>query len=93
MKELKRPLKEHFETETDVGAALATFDYIEKLDKYCDRIEKERDELKERLRPENDEAGHELIAVKQELQTLKEEIRKYIYVKEDNYPKLKELIK
>ncbi len=46
MKELERPLKEHYETETDIGASLATFNYIEALDKYVDQLESERDEYK-----------------------------------------------
>ena len=50
MKELERPLKEHFEQETDVGTALATFDYIRAIDKYCDQLEKERDILKEAVK-------------------------------------------
>ena len=61
-------------------------------------IEEERDELKDkykRLMVDYNQALRDEIIDKHkiELQTLKEEVRKYIYEKEDNYPKLKELIK
>jgi len=36
---MNRPLKEHFEVETDVATTLRTFDYIEALEKYCDHLE------------------------------------------------------
>jgi hypothetical protein len=36
---MNRPLKEHFEVDTDVATMLRTFDYIEALEKYCDHLE------------------------------------------------------
>lgn len=35
---MNRPLKEHYENETDLGSTLATFDYIRDLEAYCDDI-------------------------------------------------------
>lgn len=34
MKTLNKPLREHFEVETDAGTTLRTFDYIEALEQY-----------------------------------------------------------
>lgn len=59
------------------------------LKKYNSILYKTRKELKDYLLI-SQEVGIDLV---KELQTLKDEVRKYIYEKEDNYPKLKELSK
>ena len=89
---MKRPKeKDYFEFRGDqiiIDYGGAT-NFIDALDEYCD-------ELKEDFRQCS--VGHKILQdllekKRQELQTLKEGVRKYIYEKEDNYPKLKELIK
>lgn len=39
---MNRPLKEHYEVDSDSGIMVRTFDYIAELEKYCNFIEYER---------------------------------------------------
>lgn len=97
MKELKRPLKEHFETETDIGASLATFNYIQELEQYADKLEKEWDEVKEtneqifeniNNKKQFQEIQYEQMNTKigqleKELQTLKDKVKAFIKADDD----------
>jgi len=104
MKELERPNIEYY-YEPD-GYDGDSSDYGEHMEKYCDQLEKERDELKEEVR----DAEHMELKYMQELQTLKDAVREIVpeiegitytmgtnevpdELDEDNIDKLKELIK
>ncbi len=105
MKELKRPeQKDYFEyrgNQVIIDYGHAT-NFIDAQDDYIANLESERDKLKEEVRiwkgaSELDEKTAmrqttEIRKLEQELQTLKIEMRKYIYDKEDNYPKLEVLL-
>lgn len=45
---MERPLKEHFEVDTDAGSTLRTFDYIKALEQYIDQLREENERLKEK---------------------------------------------
>ncbi len=69
----------------------------EQLFEIFTKIEQERNGLKAYISGLESEVGEQIAHrildnPEQELQELKSEVRKYIYEKEDNYPKLKKLI-
>ena len=96
MKELERPLKEHYETETDIGASLATFNYIEALDKYVDQLESERDEykLKEGIaysaKEIAEEAHQKVVKERDELKEDNKETLHWMHMAEQELQTLKE---
>ncbi len=75
-KKIDKPLKEHYEVEQDGHIGLQTFRYIEDLEKWGNQLASERwhcDKLVEAMGGLLKQ-GHEILEVKQELQTLKDAV-------------------
>lgn len=79
-----RPLREHFEVDTDAGTSLRTFDYINELEKHIDQLTMKKEEtFKEwtltpfgvsvyTLTVKSEEGDDSIIISEDELETLRE---------------------
>lgn len=77
---LNKPLKEHFEHETDAGTTLATFDYIKALEEYIERIEADS------------ESESTITQLREENERLKVRDNNYLFLQRDKDATIKELV-
>lgn len=55
-----KPLREHFEIETDAGTTLRTFDYIDALERHIDGATREYNLMGEQLKQERNKTINEI---------------------------------